>query len=80
MLTKGETQAIAEAVHERMMAGADTYHIDAKAHYDTHARLDRLLGVFDTCESMAWKFVLGTVIVVGFVVAVIWQIVSGGKT
>jgi len=72
MLSTDEIKQIVDAC--KAHAGEDFY-ISPKQHYDTHARLDRLLDIFDRCESQAWKFVIGLTIVIGFGVSVIWSAV-----
>lgn len=76
MLSSSELKQITDAVVAAHTHG--DFHIDPKEHYDTHARLTRLLDIFDKCENNAWKFIVGTVIVTGFVVSVLWAALHKG--
>lgn len=72
-LSKDEINDIATAVHDAWVIDRRSeFFIDPKAHYDQHARIDRILDMYESAES-----IIGKMLVVFAVVGVLALIVLG---
>lgn len=71
-LTPEDARLIAEAVAALQNKPSD-FELDAREHYDAHKRLDKLLDIFDQCESAIWKIAVGVFVAAGLVIAALYH-------